>query len=115
MGKVSDDPNQVMAIIGLAKERLRAQGDTDLAGKLGITGDPARPNVVRTVSNWTRGKNAPQFTDLMNVLSRAGLLTEEADAAWRNPAQVLARLAAQGGEASASRASAAQRKRLRGA
>lgn len=35
------------------------------------------------VKNWVNGNNAPKFTDTMTLLSEAGLLQPEAEAAWR--------------------------------
>jgi len=61
--------------------RLEASGPTELVVKLGITAEV--PNAPRLAMNWINGINGPRFDYTMTMLSKAGLLTEEAERAWR--------------------------------
>lgn len=80
------------AVLHVAMTRLGATDHMAFAVRLGIVPeralDPARRrehdrNKARKVSNWLRGINEPLFDDTMRMLSRAGLLQPEAEAAYR--------------------------------
>lgn len=82
-------------------ERLEASGPTELVVKLGLTTDV--PNAPRMAANWIAGANAPRFDYTMTMPSKAGLLTPEADQAWKgvqvDPAEAAARAAAEAADA----------------
>jgi hypothetical protein len=75
------DYEAVKRVVALVMERLDASGPTELVSKLGLTTDV--PNAPRLAMNWIDGTNAPRFDYTMTMLSKAGLLTPEADRAWR--------------------------------
>lgn len=60
-------------------EKLGAGNARQLADALGMT-DIDRE---RRVSRWISGESTPRFVYTMTMLSKAGLLTPEADRAWR--------------------------------
>lgn len=107
------DSDSVRRLVELVMQRLDASGPTDLVVKLGITGEV--PNAPRLAANWIAGVNAPRFDYTMLMLSKAGLLTPEADRAWtgRAPAEGDARAAAAGFEEAEAAARAAREEHLR--
>lgn len=75
------DADAVRRVMGLVMERLDCETAGDLVRALGISAD--RPYVASTAGKWLSGQSGPGFDDLMLMLSRARLLSADADAAWR--------------------------------
>lgn len=76
------DPDAVKRVTALVMEKLGASGQTELAVKLGLV-EQGVPNAPRLAANWISGVNAPRFDYTMLMLSKAGLLSVEAELAWR--------------------------------
>lgn len=66
-------------------ERLGADDAMDLAVELGYARAKYDRDKGRKVIDWADGKYGPTFDHLMPMLSRAGLLTEEAVRAYWGP------------------------------
>jgi hypothetical protein len=75
------DSEVLRQLMALIMDRLSVQSPGDLAVRLKRTAD--RPYGVRTVQNWVNGESGPEYASLMTMLSAAGLLMPEAEAAWR--------------------------------
>lgn len=81
VAEVAVDPASVQRVMALVMRRLDATGPTDLVVKLGISKEV--PNAPRLAANWIAGTNGPRFDYAMTMLSEAGLLTADAEQAWR--------------------------------
>lgn len=76
---MASDP-RLAAVVELVMQKLDAENARQLADALGMT-DIDRE---RRVQRWLVGESTPRFVYTMMMLSRAGLLTPEADRAWRS-------------------------------
>jgi hypothetical protein len=94
------DYEAVKRVLALVMERLDASGPTELVTRLGLTAEV--PNAPRLAMNWINGTNAPRFDYTMTMLSEAGLLTPEADRAWRGEGRDPRAAAATAAEAAAA-------------
>lgn len=63
-------------------DRLGCRNEDDLARELEL---PYKQSSFRTARRWWTGENAPGFDALMLMLSKAGLLDQAADEAWKGP------------------------------
>jgi len=90
-------------VIALAMSRLELEGrgsPSKLARAIGM--DPYGEN-AGTIRKWLAGAHAPRAEYLLEMLSAAGLLTPEADRAWRGDAARAARAAGEDAAAAATR------------
>lgn len=67
-------------ITALVKERLGLRTAGELAAAAGLPAHADHSNVRK----WQRGEGGISFEYLMNMLSKAGLLQPEAQAAWQD-------------------------------
>jgi hypothetical protein len=77
----TSDPEAIKRLMALIMDRLGTPSSGALAVRLRRTVDHAHGE--KTVRNWVKGEHGPECSSLMTMLSLAGLLTPEADAAWR--------------------------------
>jgi hypothetical protein len=68
-------------IVTLVMNKLGVTGAADLAKELEMP--PYSEGAVSLVRRWIRGEHGPSFDYTMSMLSKAGLLTPEADRAWK--------------------------------
>jgi hypothetical protein len=78
------DPEATARLVALAMQRLGLDGRGG-AGKLArlIGMPPYSEGSIGLVHRWLKGVNAPRAEYMLEMLSQAGLLTPEADRAWR--------------------------------
>jgi hypothetical protein len=96
----------VRRVMALVMKKLGLTRANELARVLELP--PYSEGSVGNVRKWIRGEHGPSFDTTMLMLSKAGLLTDEADRAWKGLDPLTA------GEAKAAgAASAAEAERLR--
>lgn len=80
---MADSPTNPAAqrIVQLVMTRLGLERAADLAKALEMP--PYSEGSISLIRRWIRGEHGPSFEYTMAMLSKAGLLTPEADAAWR--------------------------------
>jgi hypothetical protein len=68
-------------VVALVMERLSLNSPAELAKALEMP--PYSSGAINQVRRWIRGDHGPNFDYTMTMLSKAGLLSEEADRAWK--------------------------------
>lgn len=116
------DPDATARVLALVMERLGLEGKPGAAGELAriIGMPPYSEGNISLVRRWLRGAHAPSFEYTMELLSKAGLLTPAAEAAWTGlaldpaaEARAAKDLARQAADASAQLGRAARPRRKR--
>lgn len=83
-------------------QRLGLSTAGDLARALDMP--PYSESSMGLIRKWLRGDHGPRFETTMTLLSKAGLLTEEADRAWKGLPPLSAEEEARAAAAEARRA-----------
>lgn len=111
------DADATARLVALVMERLDLEGPGGpgkLARAIGMP--PYSEGSVSLIRRWMRGAHQPSAEYMVEMLSKAGLLTPEADRAWRGETDPAAELraaaeAAQSAEEAAGRAAPEARPR----
>lgn len=89
--------------MALVLKRLGLEGEPGAPGQLAkiIGMPPYSEGSVSLIRRWIRGDHGPSFDYTMTLLSKAGLLTAEAERAWSGTAKPAAEAARAAAESAA--------------